>query len=101
LAPSEAAERHQPHACPRSNLNLGVIDQLPQDAVQHLLLDRLPLPIIGGCLDWLPQAVNLRHTSLVIAKDASVVSANNNPDRTQFLKLKLEIYLGVQELSET
>jgi len=27
-----------------------------------------------------------------------VVSANNNPDRTQFLKLKLEIYLGVQEL---
>jgi hypothetical protein len=29
-----------------------------------------------------------------------VVSANNNRDRTQFLKLKLEIYLGVRELAE-
>ena len=28
---------------------------------------------------------------------SSVVSANNNPDRTQFLKLKLEIYLVVRE----
>jgi hypothetical protein len=28
------------------------------------------------------------------------VFANNNPDCTQFLKLKLEIYLGVRELAE-
>jgi hypothetical protein len=28
------------------------------------------------------------------------VSANNNPDRSQFLTLKLEIYIDVQELAE-
>ena len=29
-----------------------------------------------------------------------VVPANNNPDRPQFLKLKIEIYFGVQETTE-